>query len=75
MLDKQEAYQGRLKVADGKDDTIMIRLTIETFGKGILEEEVTKLFFGKDSRLIGAFGITIVFNLLHIKGSQWRMFR
>lgn len=45
-LDKQEAYNhGRPKVAEG-DDTIEVRLTIETFGKGILEEEVTKLFLG-----------------------------
>ncbi len=40
-LDKQEAYHGRLKLAgSGGEDTIGVRLTIETFGEGkkVLEE-------------------------------------
>ncbi len=44
-LDKQEAYHGRLKVADG-NDTIEVRLTIETFVEksGAKEKEMEKLF-------------------------------
>ncbi len=37
-LDKQEAYHGGLKLAGSGEDTIGVRLTIETFGKDIFEE-------------------------------------
>lgn len=44
-LDKQEAYRGKLRMAEG-DDTIGVRLTIEVFVEksGAMEKEIDNLF-------------------------------